>query len=210
MPITEPTTMLTDYVLAALCWVLAWRLFALGGKHGRVSTRLWAAALAATGFAALAGGTSHGFALLIGKTTHAALWKATVYAIGLASLFLVAAAAWASLTGYLRRGLRTLAALKFIIYAAWMTSHDEFRYVVYDYVPAMVAVLLLQAWAGYRYHAASAKWIIAGVVVSFLGAGIQQSGFTLDRHFNHNDLYHVIQMGAVVLFYRGGRWLEDR
>ena len=32
----------------------------------------------------------------------------------------------------------------------------------------------------------------------------------LHRHFNHNDLYHVIQIVALYLFYRGGALLVDR
>jgi hypothetical protein len=31
----------------------------------------------------------------------------------------------------------------------------------------------------------------------------------LHRHFNHNDLYHVIQVAAMLLFYRGARRLTD-
>ena len=28
------------------------------------------------------------------------------------------------------------------------------------------------------------------------------------KHFNHNDLYHIVQMGAVCLLYRGARLFE--
>jgi hypothetical protein len=51
---------------------------------------------------------------------------------------------------------------------------------------------------------------VAGVMVSFAAAGVQQSGFALHQHFNHNDLYHVIQMAGVYLLYRGGRLLRSR
>jgi hypothetical protein len=39
---------------------------------------------------------------------------------------------------------------------------------------------------------------------------VQASGVTLHRHFNHNDLFHVIQIGATLVFYRGARRLRDR
>jgi hypothetical protein len=48
---------------------------------------------------------------------------------------------------------------------------------------------------------------MGGMVVSFLAAGVQMSGMTLHRHFNHNDLYHVIQMAGFYLLYRGGGML---
>jgi hypothetical protein len=31
------------------------------------------------------------------------------------------------------------------------------------------------------------------------------SGIALHPHFNHNDLYHVVQIAAMLLFYRGIR-----
>ncbi len=56
------------------------------------------------------------------------------------------------------------------------------------------------------------KWngpILAGIAVSIAGAAVQASGLRLHEHFNHNDLYHVIQIAAMVLFYRGARRLTD-
>jgi hypothetical protein len=48
------------------------------------------------------------------------------------------------------------------------------------------------------------------VALAVVGAGVQASGFALHRHFNHNDLFHVIQLAATVLFYRGALRLRDR
>jgi peptidoglycan/LPS O-acetylase OafA/YrhL len=91
-----------------------------------------------------------------------------------------------------------------------MATHDEFRYVIYDYAPAMFGVLILQAYAYFGRREASVKWITAGILVSFAAAGIQQSGFTLHQNFNYNDLYHVIQMGAIYLLYKGALLLNDQ
>jgi len=54
-----------------------------------------------------------------------------------------------------------------------------------------------------RSQSHSGRWIAGAALVTLTGSAVQQSGFALDRHFNHNDLYHVIQMGAAWLFYRG-------
>ena len=51
----------------------------------------------------------------------------------------------------------------------------------------------------------SLRWLLSGVAVSIVGHGIQQSGIVLHRHLNHNDLYHIIQMVTLFLFYRGVR-----
>jgi hypothetical protein len=45
--------------------------------------------------------------------------------------------------------------------------------------------------------------MLAGVALSVAAALAQALGVALHRHFNHNDLYHVIQIAAMLLFYRG-------
>ena len=96
----------------------------------------------------------------------------------------------------------------FAVYAWWMLSHSDFVYVIYHYVPAMLGVAILQGWDWVRRRAASAPWMVSGVVVTLLGAIVQQSGFSIHRHFNHNDLYHVIQIAGLLLLYRGTRALR--
>ena len=55
------------------------------------------------------------------------------------------------------------------------------------------------AW---RRDRRAARWMLAGVAVSAIAAVVQQSGWSLHEHFNHNDLYHVIQGVAIWLLYR--------
>ena len=50
----------------------------------------------------------------------------------------------------------------------------------------------------------------AACLVSLVGGIVQARRVAPHRHFNHNDLYHVIQMVALYLFYRGGALLVDR
>lgn len=210
MQITEPMTMFTDYLLAAITIMLAIKLFRVGRLHGQNSISFWASAYVFTAMAAIAGGTTHGFALYLGDTTQEALWKITVYAIGLASFFMLSGTILASVPTLLRNWLLGATTLKLLAYAFWMLTHNDFRYVIFDYVPAMIAVIILQVYALLSKQEESARWIITGVLVSFAAAGIQQSGLTLHEYFNHNDLYHTIQMGAVYLFYKGARKLKDR
>lgn len=210
MKITEPTTMATDYVLAALALVFAVRTWRVARQSRQKSIKFWAMTFAAMALAAIVAGTFHGFAHYLDEGARTALWKTTVYLTGLMSFSMVAATIPASLPASVHCPLLVVAALKFVLYAVWMSSHNDFRYVVYDYGSAMLVVLLLQVWAAFRSREQSAPWIIAGVLVSFAGAAVQQSGLTIHTHFNHNDLYHVIQMGAIYLFYRGGCHFRDQ
>ena len=56
----------------------------------------------------------------------------------------------------------------------------------------------------------SARWLLTGLAVSLLGMAVQQSSLHFGQDFNHNDIYHCIQIAALWPFYRGARLLEDR
>src|SRR2546426_2854537 len=112
--------------------------------------------------------------------------------------------------GRLRRPLIGLVWVKFAAYILWMAGHNEFRYVVYDQLTAMTAILLLHAYDLYARTGPAGGTIVMGVVVSLLAAILQQAKVDLHRHFNHNDLFHVVQIGANYLFFRGALLLRDR
>lgn len=210
MTISEPMTLLTDYLLGALVLFFAVRLGTAGRRSSQMSVRLWSLAFYASAAAALAGGTYHGFLPYLEGPAALLLWKITVYAVGAAGFSLLVAAVIAAFAGRSRRCLLGLAGLKFLLYAAWMATHNDFRFVIYDYAPSLLAVLLLQIHGAFRRRQSSAPWLIGGILVSFIAAGVQRSGLLLHEHFNHNDLYHVIQMGAFWLLFRGGMLLRDR
>jgi FlaA1/EpsC-like NDP-sugar epimerase len=54
------------------------------------------------------------------------------------------------------------------------------------------------------------KWIASGVAVTLIGIVVQQTGFRSHLGFNHNDIYHIIQIAAFYLFFRGACTLRDR
>lgn len=210
MQITEPTTMITDYLLGLFTVFLVLRLFKHNEERPQNSIRLWGLALISTAIAAFLGGTSHGFAMHLGDVSKTVIWKMTVYSIGLASFFILSGTIFATVANPLRRWLLGLVLFKFLVYAGWMVSHNNFKYVIFDYAPAMLAVVILQIYASTKWKHKSAPWLISGVLISFAAAGIQISGFTIHQHFNHNDLYHVIQIGAIYFLYRGACLLKDQ
>ncbi|HEX2199783.1 MAG TPA: hypothetical protein VHG88_14335 [Burkholderiales bacterium] len=179
---SEPVTMLTDYALSAVSAYLGIRLFKF--------SKYWAAAFLALALAAFLGGTWHGF------VQSDPLWKATILSVGVASFGMVAGSAEIALGGAGRRLLIGFAALKLLLYCGWMLFHDHFVWVIVDTASALAIVGALHLW---RFNG----WMLAGVGVSVLAAIAQAGGLALHRHFNHNDLYHVVQIAAMLLFYRG-------
>jgi hypothetical protein len=208
LTITEPSTLLTDYALGTLCAVLAWRLQSVADQTGQRAVRMWAFAFVATALGSLFGGTYHGFQLMLGERTAAVVWTLTTIAVGIGACLLLTAALFASLAASARRWLLVLVWAQFTVYTAWMLRHDEFFYVIVEYGSAMLCVLALMLRPRMR-RSEAARWIIAGIGVSILAALVQQSGFDVDRHLNHNDLQHLVQMLAVWFLYRGGLRLRD-
>lgn len=202
MTIAEPMTMLTDFLLAAACGGFSFAL--MRRAHGLRAIRLWALAFAAMGLAALAGGIYHGFQMHLDRVVLTILWKITVYAIGAGGFCMLAASILVSLRQPLQRWALGAALLKLTVYAVWMLNHDEFRYVIYDYAPSLFGVLILHMLMLPK-HAPGAGWIISGALMTYAAAAIQLLGVGWSESFNHNDLYHVVQLVAFSALYLGAR-----
>jgi hypothetical protein len=190
--ISEPMTLATDYLLGGVTAWLSFRLF----RSRHESRRYWGLAFASLAAAAFLGGTWHGF------LQRDWLWKATVICAGFACFAMVAGSAFAVLRGTARRLVIGFALINLTVFILWMLLYDQFIWVVIDTGVALCIVAALHLLRG-------DGWMLAGVAVSVAAAVVQASGFALHPHFNHNDLYHVVQLGAMALFYRGARDLTD-
>ena len=198
MPLAEPTTTLTDFLLAGAAWWWGARLLCSGG-----AARLMGVAFAATGVGAALGGCLHGFGPGWTEGARALVWLATYAAIGLANLFLLAAAVRAFAPRLFQLPLLGLAGFRCGAYLILLASHRDFRYVVYDLVGTLVALVVL-ASLGRSARSAATRWTFVAVGITLAGALVQRSGLRFHEHFNHNDLFHLIQIGGLYAFYRAG------
>ena len=153
MHITEPATMITDYLLALASLVFGVSLLRLRARPA-LSLTLWGIGFLASAIAAIVGGTYHGFALYVSVSVHRAMWNLTVLLIGVSAGLFIAAILSKS-----------------------------------------------QGTPGQK------QWLVRGVLLSMVGLLVQQSGLSLLRNFNHNDLYHCIQAIAFYGFFRSARSL---
>ena len=205
MTITEPATLITDYLLAVFTLALAWRLFAAARSSHSMSQWWWAIAFLATAVAGIAGGTVHGFRLVLPERVTAALWILALEALVVAAFAVVRGTlAGSQLTGAATRGASWIAAVLYTAYGLWVATSPRFVFAIAAYGVALVMLVAFKliAWRTDRH---APRWMIAGVAVSALAAAVQQSGWSLHEYFNHNDLYHVIQAAGVWLLYRGAR-----
>jgi hypothetical protein len=206
--IAEPMTVLTDYLLAALAVALARRLYAR--SEGQASRRYWAGSFLSLAVAALVGGTSHAFAPRMSAGTHAAFWAVTYVAVGLANMAILAGGLVATAPRRWHRPLLALVVVRFVVFTLLLLARREFRYVVYDYGATLFVLLVLALWSWGSRRDASAPFVIAGVLVSLAGAVVQVGRLAPHPDFNHNDLFHVVQMIGVYLFFRAALLFHDR
>jgi hypothetical protein len=197
LKISEPTTTITDYILAFETIFLGILLFR---NSATLPIKLWAFSFFVLAGAAIAGGTFHGFIGSMEGGMSQIVWKVTLYSVGLATLLMLSASALAFLNPSWRMAILILGILQFCIYIFLVSRSNDFKYVIYDYVPVMILIVAL-AWIA---KSASATWLLAAVALSFAGALIQRFEFQLHKHFNYNDIYHVIQMVGMYFFYRAG------
>lgn len=208
--VTEPTTVLTDLTLAAVAVALGGRLGYAAAADGRAAALGIAAGLLATSLAAMLAACAHATDPAAAPGRRALFWRASLHLTGVVAAATLVAVAFFASRGTMRAGVVAVAALKLAAYTFVVARRPEFRIAVADYGSAL-SILFAAAVAGaVAWRAPGTGWLMAGVAVSLVGSVAQASRVRLHRYINHNDLFHLIQMVALYLFYRGGSLLVDR
>ena len=198
----EPTTALTDWLLGGQ--TLTYAVLLRRSPHAaHRATQLWIVALGAAGVAGLAGGLHHAVFPDVAPGVRVATWDVVGLATGVASAAMLAAGVYTAVAPRWRPWWLAGILGKTVVFGALNFVNDNFRFIIYDYASSMLLLLALMFLA--RKHNRGAWWIGAGILISFVAAGIQMSGFALHPRFNHNDLYHVVQMLAFHAFFTGVR-----
>ena len=208
--LSEPTTVMTNVLLSIVAFIFAGRLGLQASVEGSVAGASLACAFIATAIAAAFGAAAHGIDPITDADLRARLWKGALYAAGLIGVGTVASVSFFAARGTVRSALLAFAVIKLLIFLVIVTRTPAFRIAAIDYGAALAVLLAGACYGLMRWHAPGATWIIAGVVVSLIAGLVQAFRVSPHRWFNHNDLYHVIEIGALYLFFRGGSLLVDR
>jgi len=196
--IDEPTTLLSNLLLSVVTLVLGVRLMRLR------SARVWAAGYLCVSAGALLAGVCHGFASTIARPTWWGLWGAMLYLVTAGMSLVALAVALDPLTGRFWRRTVMVAAIAGGVGTAVLVGRDP-NYAYVMRTAAVLSVLMLMALgpAYVRYKSRHTTWIVSGVAVAVAGGALRALNVSLDSFLNANDLYHVIQVAAFDLIYRG-------
>ena len=208
MHLAEPTTLVTDWALAAVALALGTRLQRTAAGEERRAQRLWAAAFLAGAAGALAGGIVHGFAGSLSPVAHTILWKIAQVACGVAASQIFAGIVLATIAGTWREACLAGAAGQLAVYLALVSGSDDIRYAVWNGALTIVAILAL-AIATALHDSRRLAFILLALGLSAAGLAAQRTGVAI-AILNHNDICHLLQTAALWPFYRAGLGLYDR
>jgi len=207
--IHEPMTVVTDLILSALAVYFA---VCLGRQHELLHMNVhlyFSYAFWALSLGALLGALTHGLGRNLSVAAGRILWRGTLFSLGVAAFFLLLATGYHAFSVQSVQLLEWMAVLLLALYAIVILRDDRFLWAVLFYATALLVMLSVMLYDLFSRGLAGSGIVVAGILVSFAAAIIQRSGLTLHRHFNHNDLYHVIQMIGLYYLYRGAMMLQD-
>jgi uncharacterized protein DUF6962 len=209
MTLLEPDVALTDFALALECAGFAVWLHRRGPADAFLR-RWFVVFFAALGLAALLGGIAHGFPSDPQSRLYWLVWTAILLAIGVTALAGWALGARLVLSEATATHVVAAAGAAFVGYASVVlfVSHS-FAIAVIHYLPAAVFLLGAFVLAYLRQRNGFLLAGIAGLVLTFVAAAVQQSETSLHPvYFNHNALFHVIQAFALLLIFLAARGLH--
>lgn len=201
----EPDVVLTDYAVALECAVLTGLLFR-GVPARRDLRRLFAIFFVSAGIGALSGGTVHGYFPNERSAAGAALWRIALLALGVTTF-----AAWSIggrllFAGAAARRIPIAAGAAFAAYAGVIlaVSH-RFWIAIVNYAPSIVFLGAALIAAYRRKPERSTLAGLIGLALMIAAAVLQQLRIGIHPdYFNHNALFHLIQMTAFALFFTAG------
>lgn len=193
-------TAITNFVLACEAFFLAGLLAAR--RAGRLTPAwLWSGMMLLLGLSALLGGIDHGFFETQGLSRRA-IQRTNWMVIGAVAFLVLMTTTAQFFAPRVRRVVLVAGLVQLVVYSAAILLAGSFVFVIANYVPALVLLLVMNLW-GVKSGAGS--WpMIAGIVVLFAASAIQALDVVVFHPLNGSGLYHVVTMVALVLLYRGG------
>jgi glucose uptake protein GlcU len=204
---TEQTTAVTDLILAALASVVSGSIYKTGNSRDKKKARLWAWAFGLLVIASLFGAAAHGFKMT--ERMNFILWQPVNLALGLTiSLFA------AGVVYDLKKPVLTLPLLivfltgGLIFYVITVLIPGTFIIFIFYEAIAMVFALISYLILSFRKKRRDYGFMAIGIMLSIIAAGIQATDsirFTFIWEFDHNGVFHLIQMPGLVFLLAGLR-----
>ena len=200
--IYEPTTAITDFIIFFMGCYYAWVIVYIPES---IFHTFWAISFITLAVSALLGGISHGFGPMLSKVAKMIIWRLTLLFIGLTALVLLFSVLMIITDGEINIRVIPFFVVLFGYYNYKVYKNDSFLIAVKFYLPFIVISLACFIYVFIYKGYVGALFISVGLLVTLFASLIQSSKIVLHRHFNHNDLFHIVQMIGMYLMFEGGQ-----
>lgn len=201
---TLAVTSVTNFVLAGELFFLA-GLMVRTPKARLSAAWFWAGAMLALATSALLGGIDHGFVEPTGLDRYA-IQRANWLVMGVVTFCTLLATARQFLPTRWQGPVLVAGLLQFVVYTGAVLAVGDFRVVVVNYLPVVIALLALSV-RGLREGTGSWQ-MVAGIVLLLVASAVQVLGIDASATLDHDGLYHVIAMAGAPFLYLGGQRLR--
>jgi hypothetical protein len=197
----EPATFWTDCGLAA--WSACLAAFLVMRSTDPLSSALawWVAAFAACVVAATAGAVHHGLGHGLSPGMNRTTWRLALLSLVGTGFCLTQIASLNVFHGATLTLAQIAATIATAILALVTLRVEKFSVAIFAYGLGQILVLMSAVFTHEVQPPSRLPWLAAAVAASAIAAGVQHFRLGPSRHFNHNDLYHVVQAIAQGAFY---------
>ncbi|MFC1564272.1 DUF6962 family protein [candidate division KSB1 bacterium] len=211
MNIADPSNFVTNIIYSAVSFFLAIKLIILCRENPRRSIRYWACFFIFAGFTTLAAAFYHGSQNIFDQPVIDNLKKTYQIGAGFQSFFVVLAIIHVHFRDSVIKWIKLTVLIKLIVYSAFIISSlRNVIFIFFDYVPAVLFVLVIEIIYYAKTRSVSSRYIIYGMVMMFIGVAVQRSDFDPFQYLNNDDLFHLINTFSMVLLYKGGVLFKDK
>lgn len=207
--IDEPVTMLTDVLVALVCWHAWWQL--QRSKSSVAELPFFRLFFLLMGIATFIGGViGHGFLYALSFE-----WKLPGWLISMLSITVLERGVIFHTRPLLKEGtvrfFYWFNIIELLIFASLAFTLLEFKFVelhsAYGLMVVVFSFCLYNYWRG--SHTRFIQNMITGVVLSMIAAVIFIGRFGISQWFTHADISHLLMAATAVFFYRGARSLQE-
>ncbi len=210
MNITEPATFATDLLISGFsCFFLLQLIRKYRDAHS-LSVLFWALGFCSLAISALMGAIFHGSGYWFEQSLRDAIWMVTLVTMIAMSAFILSAVAFNALEGRYKTVALSLIIVKAVVVLIWILNDTRFVVAICDYGSSMACIAVMAILRLRGSWKKPGRWILSAIALSIVGSVIQIMKLAPHPHFNHNDVFHLIQLAANWLFYRAALVSDDR
>ncbi len=203
LKIFEPMTAFTDLLITFFTSIWAVSLMQIAQASQLLTHTHWSNAFWMTAAGGLLGAISHGIGPNLPAIVRTIIWRLTLIAIGWTAFFMLMGTLVYIPSAEQIWWLKWLPVIFLIAFHIRLFIKDDFSVVIAFYVPVLAIVFITYFYGYFVLARTPAIYVIIGIIISFSAAFIQQKKVGLHKHFNHNDLFHIIQLVGLYLIYIG-------